>query len=312
MKKPEAVLLGPCCGEMGWESMRFAPILPFLKLKKYKNRDITFIVLTREDRFDLYGQYAHALVPLKIKGDYIDCLPNCFRLEGLTNNSFKSIVDSFFERYNEKFKIIEHIYPKIDGNNFLNKKQFSNKQMIFEFLPRKENQELFNQYVPKNKPLVVIAPRYRNHSNHLRYKSITRRNWSHWNEFFDVLSNHEVLMKNFNFILCGKPGEYIPDEKDRFYDINKITLGDHSSLAGLLIVALQHAKLTVASQSAIPNISLLIGTEVLEWGHQRRLHEVIYNIKKTKIQFLEDHKYDIPVKTVMKNLIIQLNMKKEK
>ena len=36
------------------------------------------------------------------------------------------------------------------------------------------------------------------------------------------------------------------------------------------------------------------------------------NVKKTKIQFLEDKKYNIPVKTIIKNLEQQLNMKKEK
>jgi len=308
--KPKAVLLGPCVGEMGWESMRFAPMLPYLKLKKYKNKDITFIVLTREDRFDLYGQYADVLVPLKIEGDYIDCLPNCFRLEGLTNNNYDNIANCFFNRYSKKFNIIEHLHPNIKGKHFLRKNQYSTKHMRFVFSPRKENQILFDNYVPKDKPLVVISPRYRDHSKHARYKSIARRNWPHWEKFFDTLYDHKTLMNDFNFILCGKSGEYIPDKKNRFYDINKIEVNEQSSLVGLLLVAIQRAVFTVSSQSAIPNISLLLGTPVLEWGHQKKLHESVYNVKKTKIQFLEDKKYNIPVSTIIKNLEQQLKRRK--
>ena len=87
-------------------------------------------------------------------------------------------------------------------------------------------------------------------------------------------------MNDFNFILCGKSGEYIPDKKNRFYDINKIEVNEQSSLVGLLLVALQRAVFTVSSQSAIPNISLLLGTPVLEWGHQKKLHESVYNVSK--------------------------------
>lgn len=301
-KKPRAVLMGPCVGELGWEILRFAPILPFYKRKKYKNQDITFIVLTREDRFDLYGKNADILVPLEIEGDYINCLPNCFRLEGLSNLNYKSIAKQFKNLYSNRFKIVEHIYPVIDGKKFLHKHQFNSKQMIYKFLPRKENYNLIEDYLPSDKKIVVISPRYRDHSKHPKYKSIGRRNWCYWPQFFDRLYNHKDLMKKYNFILCGKPGEYIPDEKNRFFDINKVTLGDRSSLVGLLIIALQKSVLTISSQSAIPNLSLLIGTPVLEWGHQRKLHSVTYNINNVKIKYLDDRKYKLPVKTIMNNV----------
>jgi len=54
--KNDAVLMGPFVGEMYWEAARFAPMLPHMLRSKYKNRKIKYIILTREDRFDLYGR----------------------------------------------------------------------------------------------------------------------------------------------------------------------------------------------------------------------------------------------------------------
>jgi hypothetical protein len=54
----------------------------------------------------------------------------------------------------------------------------------------------------------------------------------------------------------------------------------------------------MGSQSAIPNISLLFGIRALEWGHQKHLHTVTYNVRKTKVTFLDDPKYNISPKLV--------------
>lgn len=288
----KAILLGPCVGEMFWEFLRFAPVLPYLKFKKYKKKNYKFIIFTRQDRFDMYGTYADILVPLKIPGDGSQYLPNCFRLEKFTNEEYKQLVKNFSKSYTKRFKIVEHKYPDIKGKSFLNKNQFPTTEMLFKYSPREQNSYLVDKYVPNNKLLVVLAPRYR--------KGF-KRNWRHWPEFYDMLASHELISK-FNFIICGKMGEYISDEKDRFYDINKIPLDENSSLVGLLIAVLKKAFFTCGSQSAIPNISLLHKVEVLEWGHQKRFHTIDYNIMKTPITFLDDSKYKLEPKTVLKNL----------
>jgi len=299
--KPKAILMGPIIGEFGWCLQRFAPILPYLINKKYRKQDIKYIILTRKDRFDLYGRYASIFLPLNIPGDYDKYLPNCYRLNGFPIKEYEKIARSFYKKYSKNYNIIEHIYPKIDKRNFVNKNQFSSKQMIFNFKPRKENYELIENYLSKNNnPIVILSPRYR--------KGF-QRNWNQWPQFFDMIWESD-LQKQFNFIICGKPGEYIPDLKNRFQDINNIQLGENSSLAGLLISVLQKSIFTCGSQSGIPNLSLLLKVPVLEWGHQKSLHTKTYNIKNTKITFLEDRKYNLSFKKVFKHLNNELKKRR--
>lgn len=281
----DAVLFGPFTGEMYWEAGRFAPMLPYFKTKKYKGQDIKYIIWTREERFDLYGVFADILVPLRIEGDYKKRQPNCFRLNGLKPDEYKKMAKNFRKTYAKRFNIKEHIFPNVTKGKYLSKNQFPRRDMIFKYKPRKRNYELIEEYLPKDKPLVVLAPRFR-----VGFK----RNWKHWPEFFDLVDNDKELMNKFNFIICGKEGEYIPDKKNRFLDMNKIQLiPGTTSLVGLLLVILENACFTFGSQSAIPNLSLLYKIEVLEFGCQKTLHTKTYNIHKTPITFIENRKYDI-------------------
>jgi len=306
--KDDAILMGPCVGEFYWEAGRFAPLLPFMrrsnsKIQKYPK----FIILTRDERFDLYGRYADILVPLKIDGDYTQYVPNCYRLNDFPNSEYERIASDFKRKYEERFNILDHLYPKVDGKHFLNKNQFQVNRMIFSYAPRQENYDLIDSYIPKDKPIVILSPRYRN--NVVDPPSVKRRNWPHWQELYSNIRSNNFLMDNFNFVICGKPGEYIPDAEDKFFDITKIKVTRDSSLSGLLLVVLQRACLTCSSQSAIPNLSLLFKVEVLEWGHQKNLHTLVYNHKRTKITFLDDPKYTIPIKPIYRNLLSILQRK---
>jgi len=308
MTKENAILMGPHTGELYWEIARFAPVLPYYKRKKYKNKPIKYIILTREERFDLYGKNADILVPLKIPGDYKTYMPNCFRLDNFPFKEYEKIASDFYKKYSERFNILEHIYPKIKHKLFLQKNQFSPSQMIYEFHPRQQNYELIDEYIQTNKPIVILAPRYRNNTNDP--KSIKRRNWPHWVELYDMIYEGK-LWKEFTFVICGKKDEYVPDKENRFLDINNIQTDQQSSLVGLLLVLLKRAVLTCGSQSAIPNLSLLEKTEVLEFGHQRTLHTKSYNIKNTKVTFIDDPKYKLDPKILFKNLRKILESKKE-
>lgn len=298
--KENAVLFGPFVGEMYWEAGRFAPILPFYKIKKYRKQKPKFIILTREERFDLYGKYADILIPLRIEGDYDRLQPNCFRLNNFSIHKYDKITNKFSKKYRDQYNILEHIVPDIKKKHFLNKNQFPVKHMLFKYKPRTENYEIIEDYLPKNgKPLVVIASRFR--------KGF-KRNWPYWEEFYNTLSNDKEMMSNFNFIICGKKGEYIPDPKHRFYDMNDVIPRRKSSLIGLLLVILERAVFTFGSQSAIPNISLLYNVDVLEFGCQRNLHIKTYNHKRTPITFIDDKNYSITVPKIYKhfrNLVLQ-------
>jgi len=294
MKKKDAVLLGPFVGEFYWEVARFAPLLPKMVNKEFKDQKITYIVFTREERFDLYGKYADILVPLRIKGDYENKFPNCFRLNSFSEEQYKKITLKFHKKYEKEYNIIKHITPFITKNQFLNKNQYPKNKLMFNYQPRSENYELVKKYLPRNhKQLIVLASRFR--------KGF-RRNWDKWEEFYDLIYRDKQLMNRYNFIICGKQDEYIPDSKDRFLDINKMIVGDNSSLAGLLMVVLEKARLVCGSQSAIPNMGLLYKVEVLEFGCQKNLHTKTYNIHKTPIEFIVNKQYNIPAHKLFNRL----------
>ena len=300
MKK--AILLGPVVGEFFWEFFRFAPMIPHFRTKQYRGKDIKYIVLTREERFDVYGRMANILVPLHIPNDYKKMWPNCYRLMGLPMPKYLEIAKIFRKKYEKKYHIVNHLYPNKGDKYFCRKSQYPPSKMIYEWFPRKRNLELVDSYLPTDKPLVIISPRYRGD---------LQRNWPHWNTIFDMVADDNYLMDNFNFILCGKEGEYIPDKQKRFLDLNDIQIDENSSLAGLLMATMSKAFFTFGSQSAIPNISLLYGVEALEFGNQKNLHTVTYNVKKTPVTFVVDHGFKIAPKVIFKKFKALLQ-KKEK
>jgi len=266
VKKRNVVLWGPFIGEFGWEALRFAPMLPQMRKYGRKGRKVArYIVLTRKERFDIYGTNADILVPLEIENDYVTRFPNCFSMQNLPGDHYREMIKQFRERYEKEYSILDHIYPRIERKQFTNKNQFPLNKMIHEYSPRVENKIRVNDYLyDVNKPLVVLGSRHRNGFV---------RNWGEkrWQELYDRIYASD-LMKHYTFIICGKSDEYVADNEDRFHDINKIEVGTSSSLAGFLIEILKRAEFTVGSQSAIPLFSLLLETEILSWGNQKNLH----------------------------------------
>lgn len=294
MSKQDVVLMGPFVGELYWEAGRFALMLPAMRSREYKNRDVKYIIFTREERFDLYGKYADILIPLIIEGDYNPKRPECFRLIGYDKIRVEKLAQKFKSKYNDDYNILKHIYPDVARGRFVNKNQFPRNKMLYSFNPRDENYTLVDKFLPQNgKQNVVLASRLR--------KGF-KRNWNRWPEFYNMLYEDEYLQKNFNFIICGKKGEYVPDDKNRFLDMNNIPLAGNSSLVGLLLVILERSIFTFGSQSAIPNISLLYGVEVLEFGCQKRYHTITYNVKNTPITFIESKRYNIEPNYIFKKL----------
>ena len=290
--KEKAILVGPIFSELYWEVGRFVPHIIYKRLKQYNSSDIKFIVMTRPDRFDAYGKYADILVPLIIKNEE-NYQQDCFRLSKFPDELFSEILKTFYIHFSEKYYILEHILPDISGTMWKNKHQFHKSQMIYNYLPRQKNLELVNKYIPNDKPLVIFAPRFRFGYN---------RNWIYWQELYDMIYESK-LYNNFNFIICGKSPDYVPDSKDRFFDINMISLDYNSSLIGITMETIKRSILTIGSQSAIPNISLLLGVEVLEWGDQKHQHTIEYNPHGTKITFIEDYNYDIKPEIIFAEIL---------
>ena len=283
---------------MGWEILRFAPYVLWNKIKKYGN-NVKLIVQTRPDRFDLYGQHADILIPLNIKGDYSALNSDCFRLTGLSENKYMELISKVKKQYSSQYDIVENLYPIVKGRRFTEKNQFKTDKMLFEFVPRHANRKLIYDTIPNDKPLIVMAPRFR--------KFGRKRNWPHWQKFYDEIE--QKLNDKYYFIICGKKPEYVPDKKDRFFDINKIIDPEITdlSLIGLTIEALKRSIVCVGSQSGIPNLSNLVCTPTVQWGNQNKAHSKTYNVKNTKTIFIDDPEFKIESKKILTELTNFLN-----
>ena len=290
------VVLSMCLGELWWEFANFAPHIIWKRKVQYKNRDdVDFIVMSRPDRFDIYGLYPNIFVPLKIDGDGEKYRANGFRLDGLPEEKYHMLATYFREQYARRYANVEIVYPNVGyKHQHVNRHQFPQDMMLYSYSPRAENKKLVLEYFPKDKKIVVLSPRFR--------KGF-RRNWPFWQEYYDMVYSCKDLMKDFSFVICGKSPDYVPDKYDRFLDLNKIHLGEFSSLIGLTIETIRCAVLTIGSQSGIPNISLLLGTPVLEWGHEKQFHTVDYNLKGTKVKFIENYAYTVVPERIFEETI---------
>ena len=133
--KARAILFGPFVGELCWEFFRFAPHVIYLKRR---DPGLRIIVLTRESRFDLYGQYADILIPLRIK-DEESMGRDGYKLLGYEEEYYNTIVKYFRTKFRKRFQILGHIYPDIRLWRYKTKWQLPRSQMDYDFKPREEN-----------------------------------------------------------------------------------------------------------------------------------------------------------------------------
>lgn len=149
--KSDAYLFGPFIGELSWEFFRFAA--HSIYLKKLRSNILT-IVLTRPERFDFYGKYADILVPLRLKlAPYH--IEECFRIRNYPEENYKIIANSFYDKYKQKFDIVEHFYPDI-GWRYNVKWQYSNNMMSYDFRPREGNKFIVDSLTKDLKNIIYF------------------------------------------------------------------------------------------------------------------------------------------------------------
>jgi len=105
----KAYLFGPFLGELSWEYFRFAPYAIYLKKI---SPNIKMIVFTRPSRFDLYGQYADILVPLRIPYEE-DYKQSAFNLMKYRDSFYERMEKNFESYYEKKYRIMAHHCPDI-------------------------------------------------------------------------------------------------------------------------------------------------------------------------------------------------------
>jgi len=141
--KQAVYLFGPFVGELSWEFFRFAPFVIYMKKK---NPDVPIVVFTRQDRFDLYGNYANILVPLRIPNDET-LIRDCFRLESLSIKDYNRIARRFESQYERRYRIIKHYFPDITSWRYKLNWQFSRRMMDYSFKPRERNRIIVKKIV---------------------------------------------------------------------------------------------------------------------------------------------------------------------
>lgn len=138
MKSNPTILFGPFIGELNWEFYHFAPYA--IHLKK-KTPEIKIIVLTRPERFDLYGKYSNVLVPLYLKNNEEDN-QNKFMLNNFTHENYINLIRMFYLKFQirDTLDIKKHYYPDIKGFRYQIKWQFPRHSMDYNFAPREGNE----------------------------------------------------------------------------------------------------------------------------------------------------------------------------
>jgi hypothetical protein len=243
-----AYLFGPFIGELSWEFYHFAPLAIYLKKIR---PNVSIIVLTREERFDLYGKYADILVPLRLKLVDNYNKENCFKINNYSEKNYQTIAEFFFNKYREKFDIFEHFYPDIEWRyNF--KWQYSNSMMNYDFAPRDENKALINSVL-------------KNLDNIVYFNGIEKQYLSGYNLVDDTLKFHiEKLLNNNKTSYLGCIIELLKRCK---FVVGKIS-NDISKLALLLKIPL--INLEIVNQDKIrllnPYKTLVITTNEIQEG----------------------------------------------
>lgn len=148
MNLPKAYLLGPYMGELEWEVLRVGPFISYLK----KNEPLVrTVILTRPERFDLYGTRADCLIPLILENDREDMIEG-HGIKGFDLDLYNKIVATFYNKYKSKYNILKHFYFDISEPyrklKWQVKTGHAREKVYYEFAPRPENK----RYVDKNTP----------------------------------------------------------------------------------------------------------------------------------------------------------------
>lgn len=237
-------LFGPFIGSLSWEFYRFSPYAIFMKRK---NPTIEIAVLTRPERFDLYGKYVNFLLPLKIKKDNIKN-QICFKLKNFDMLEYNKLINQFRSMYEKRFNIINHFYPDIIDYRYKLRWQFPRFQMNYDFKPRINNYENIKPLI-LGKKIILITPPYDTN-------------------FMKILISYikkNKLNKKYQFLTCD-------DYNNIFKNINNIPININTSRIGYLIEIIKKSRLVIGPKSDLTHLALLLKCTVVSWGNWDNLN----------------------------------------
>lgn len=232
MKKP-AYLFGPFVGELSWEFYRFAPYAIYMKKE---HPQIPLIVFTRQSRFDLYGEYADVLVPLRIPND-VNLKRECYTLESLLTKDYNRIARAFASQYKKKYQIIQHFYPDIGTWRYRLKWQFPRRLMDYDFRPRDKNRRIAKTVIKHNNIIIDSCIEV---GNERPKECVTA---------FDLYAKITNLINNYDTTSLGVLIECIK--------ICRAVVGNVESELSHLALLLKKPLICINNKMSIDNINLL-------------------------------------------------------
>lgn len=247
-----AFLFGPFIGSLSWELYRFSPYAIFIK-KKYP--DYKLIVLTREDRFDLYGQYADILIPLRLNHDSLE-KQLFFKLKNFSIHEYHKISKQFRHSYSKRFNLKGHFFPDISDYRYKLHWQFPRMNMLYNFCPRRKNREIIKNTFRKT-PLIIFPP----YNTDLMHKIST-------------CAKKNKIEKKYIFITYDDFG-------NDFYNINRLQIHKGTSILGYTIELIKKSRLVIGPKSYLTHLSVLMNKPLVTWGDFPNLD--IDNPKNSKI-----------------------------
>ncbi len=177
-----AFLIGPYLGELSWEILRLAPFVAHVK--KVSEKPSKVIVLTRPERFDLYGLNADSLIPLILQNDKEE-LQDGHGIKGFDIDSYDKLVKAFRTRFLPRYQIVKHYHFDLTEPfrrvHWQTMKGFSRDKLYYNLQPRPGNRIIVNSLVKGiTTPMIYIDSNETNED----YKEIFKNYIMFNNSFF--------------------------------------------------------------------------------------------------------------------------------
>lgn len=267
------LILGPFCGELGWELCYWQAHGRWLK---QLFSDIELYAVTFPGRQVLYRDFADCIVFHSDKTMAKFGKQDCYNSVGFGRKEYFVYVGKLIEEF--------HTYGAITTPNHNGRFYMRPDRMVLRrFTPLKRLGDHVELRSVRKKS-VMLFPRRREDG----------RDWpeKHWTKLLSKL-----LDGGYQIVIAGtKDGSCLVKQKRE--GVINLCREDPLHILDLVIYYLAKVKMAVGSQSALPILALHQGVPTLMWGHEQERHEKELNYFKTPCRYVFDEKYNYSVEKV--------------
>ena len=269
------LILGPFCGEIGWELCYWQAHGRWLK---EQTPAIEIYAVTFPGRQALYRDFADCVVfhsnSLLRKFGRLDC----YNSDGFDRKRYFSYVGKLIEEF--------HAYGAITTPNHNGRFYLDPSHMVFSKLEPLPNLAELVGIKEVTGDSIILFPRHRKDS----------RDWleKNWEGLVDRL-----LETDYQIVIAGVKDSSCLTKRTGERIINLTDLGKDSFYTlDLVLYYLSKVKFAIGSQSALPLLALHQRVPTLMWGHEKKRHEGELNYFSTPCRFIEDPGYGSTVNAV--------------